>query len=78
MRFIERHVTDKAKPVTQTRIGVVPVVIGDTSRLLSRLHLLEQIGMVAFFGSFALNDTVGKFPFSGNPDRMRAICTIIV
>ena len=46
---LEWHVTDKPKPVAQTRLGVVPIILRDASGLLGRRHLLEHGGMVAFF-----------------------------
>jgi hypothetical protein len=49
MGYIERHVTDKAKPMVETRRGVSPVVIGDVSCALGCRHGREQISMVACF-----------------------------
>jgi len=49
MGCIEWHVTDKTKPMPQTRFRIVAIVVGDAPRLLSRLDLLEQVGVVPFF-----------------------------
>ena len=51
MGGIERHVTDKAKPVAQTRLGGISIVVSDASGLLGRRHLCEQDSMVAFFNA---------------------------
>src|SRR5256885_7975396 len=45
MGYMERHVTDKAQPVVQTRLGGVPIVRSDASGLRGRRHLLAQGGM---------------------------------
>src|SRR5678815_4620124 len=42
MGCIERHVTDKPKPVAQTCPGGVAIVMRDASGLLGRRHLLKQ------------------------------------
>ena len=47
--LIERQVTDKAKPMAQTRFGIIAIIIGHAPRLLRRRDLLEQVGMVPFF-----------------------------
>src|SRR5919205_1188640 len=51
MGGIERHITAKAKPVAQTRLGGIPIVVSDASGLLGRRHLGEQGSMVAFFNA---------------------------
>ena len=38
---IERHITDKAKPMGETRVLVLTIVVGHSPGLLSRRHLLE-------------------------------------
>ena len=48
-RGIERHIVDKAKPMHHARGAVMPLIIGDAPGVLGCLHLLEQIGMIAFF-----------------------------
>ena len=48
-RCIERQVIDKAKPLDHTRGAVVSFIIGDLPGVLRRLHLLEQLGVIAFF-----------------------------
>src|SRR5687767_6229134 len=47
--FIERHGTNKAKAMMETRPCIVSIVIGDSPSPLSRRHVLKQVGMVAFF-----------------------------
>ncbi len=47
-RCIERHVIDKAKPMDHTRGAVVSFIIGDMPGVLRCLHVLAQIGMIAF------------------------------
>ena len=49
MGGIERHVTEKAKPVVETRRGIVPVVRGDASGALGCRDMREQRGMIACF-----------------------------
>src|SRR6266446_2964010 len=49
VRFIERHVIDKANPMHTTHGSVMPLVRCDTPGVLRRLYLREQIGMIAFF-----------------------------
>ena len=39
--------------------AVVPLIIGDAPGVLRRLHLLEQIGMIAFFDPENIVQTVG-------------------
>src|SRR2546429_7181516 len=46
MRFIERHVTDKAKPVAQTRLAVLPIAIPDAARSPGRRPALQPAAMV--------------------------------
>jgi len=46
---IQRHVIDKAPPMLHPHGAVVPRIIGDASGVLSRLDLLEQIGMITGF-----------------------------
>ena len=58
LRGIERHVIDKAKAMHHTRGAVVPLIIGDAPGVLRRLHLLEQIGMIAFFDPEDIVQTV--------------------
>src|SRR2546429_4997280 len=48
-RCLEWHVVHKAKPMHKTRGTVVPLIMGHATLLLGRLHLCEQIGMVACF-----------------------------
>ena len=47
--FIERHITDKPKPMAQTCLGVLPIIIGDAPSVLGRRHVREQGRMVPFF-----------------------------
>src|SRR6266849_3872563 len=48
-RFIEWYVVHKAKAMHQTRGTVMSFIIGDAASVLGRLHLVEQIGMIACF-----------------------------
>ena len=47
--LIERHITAKPKPMAQTCLGVIPIIIGDAPRLLGRRYVFEQSSMVPFF-----------------------------
>ena len=49
IRFMERDLIDQPKPVDQTCGAVVPCIISGVPSLLSRLHLLEQKSLIAFF-----------------------------
>ena len=49
VRCIERHVMDKAKPMTDACGAIVSLIIGDTTGLLSHLHLLEEKGVITCF-----------------------------
>ena len=49
IRLIERHVIDQAKAMDNPGGAVMSFIIGDAPSLLRCLHLLEQIGLVAFF-----------------------------
>src|SRR5690349_13793713 len=46
---IERHVTDKTKPMMQTLLSVMTVIIGHATGAFRFGHVLEQKGMIAFF-----------------------------
>src|SRR5262245_32077577 len=49
VRGVERHVIDKAKAMAKTCSTVVAFIVEHTPRVLRRLHLLEQKGMIACF-----------------------------
>src|SRR5262245_8945858 len=49
MGFIERHVTDKTKPMMNALWSVMTVIIGHATGAFRFGHLLEQKGMIAFF-----------------------------
>src|SRR5882724_10877957 len=59
IRFIERHVIDKAKAMHKPRGAVMACIIGDAPGLLSHLHLMEQKGMIAFFDPENIVKVVG-------------------
>jgi hypothetical protein len=49
VRRIERDVIEKAKLMNQLSGAVVTLIIGDSSGMLRGPDLLEQIGMIPFF-----------------------------
>src|SRR4029453_9332816 len=51
VRSIEWHVIDKAKPMTDACGAIVPLISSHVSIVCSSLHLIEQIGVIAFFDS---------------------------
>ena len=58
VRGIERHVIDKAEAMDHPCGAVVSLIRGDTAGVLRGLHLLEQIGMIAFFDTQDVVQTV--------------------
>src|SRR5438132_13595182 len=46
---MQGDLVDKAKAMHKPRGAVVSLIVGHASRVLCRLHLLEQIGMIAVF-----------------------------
>ena len=48
MGFVERHVTEKTKPLVEPVSGS-PIVVSHASGMLGGLHVCEQGRMVAFF-----------------------------
>ncbi len=48
-RLIEWHVVHKTKPMDNSCGTVVPLIMGHAPSCFGRLHLIEQIGMIAFF-----------------------------
>lgn len=51
VRFIERHVIDKAKQMTDACGAIVPLLRSHAPIVLGSLDLVEQIGVIAFFDS---------------------------
>ena len=49
VRGIEWHMTDKPKAMDHPCGAVVSLIRGDPASVLRALHLLEEIGMIAFF-----------------------------
>ena len=49
MGCIEWHVTDKTKPMVDTRLRVVAIILRYPSGLVGRCDWFEHVGMVAFF-----------------------------
>src|SRR5262249_31550252 len=58
VRRIERQVIDKAEAMEPPRSAVVSLIRGDPSVVLRRLQLLEEIGMIAFFDTQDVGQTV--------------------
>ena len=58
IRRIERHVIDKAEAMDNPCGAVVSLIRGDTSGVLRCLDLLEQIGMIPFFDTQDVVQTV--------------------
>src|SRR5713101_7197529 len=56
--LIERHITDKPKPMAQTCLGVIPIIIGDAPSLLGRRYMLEQGSMVPYFDTQNIMEVV--------------------
>src|SRR5215471_19848910 len=56
---IERHLIDKPKAVDNPGGAVVALIPGDAPSVLSRLDLLEQIGMIALFHPQDIPEVVG-------------------
>src|SRR6266700_7246603 len=48
-RCLERYVVHKATPMHHTRGTVMPLILGQAPGVLSRLHLCEEIRLVACF-----------------------------
>ena len=48
IRFIERDIIDKAKPMHQPCGAVVPLVVGDAPGVFRHLYSTEQKGMITF------------------------------
>jgi hypothetical protein len=51
VRSIEWYVIDKAKPMTDACGAIVPLIKSHAPIVLGSLHLVEQIGVIAFFDS---------------------------
>src|SRR4030095_6707436 len=49
VRGIEGHIIDKPRAMDTPSSAVVSFIIGQAPRMLRRLYLLEQKGMIAFF-----------------------------
>jgi hypothetical protein len=75
VRCLAREVSDHATARYNTCGTVVPLIIRDTPGLRRRLHLLEQLGMIAFCDPADRVQTVRLQGLAGRGMRTPAVCS---